>query len=105
MDLNTALVFFFLVAITFFIIARSMGVRFFSSLIFGLLIGYLVLIVVHPWQNTDDLIEGNFGALLYILICFLVPVLVIAYVILKVAQDRYSCVTTCDQGCRSTIVC
>jgi CDP-diglyceride synthetase len=91
MDLNTALIIFVLVAILVFLAARMAAIRFFSSLILALLVGYLVLITIRPWQTVEGFVEGNFNALLYLLIIVLVPLLLLIYIILKVFQDRAIC--------------
>jgi len=88
MDLNTALFIFLLITIIIFLLARAIHIRLFSALVLALLIGYLTLITIRPWQTVEGFIEGNFNALVYLLINVSVTVLVIAYVICKAFQDR-----------------
>ena len=88
MDLNTALIVFLLVTVLIFLLARYIQIRFFSALILALLVGYLTLITIRPWQTVEGFVEGNINALLYLLISVLVPILFIIYIITKVFQDR-----------------
>ena len=88
MDLNTALFVFLLITILVFLVARMIRIRFFSALILALLVGYLTLITIRPWQTVEGFVEGNFNALIYLFISVIVPILVIIYVITKVFQDR-----------------
>lgn len=88
MDLNTALFIFFLVVILVFLFARMINIRVFSALILALLIGYLILITLRPWNTVEGFVEGNFNALIYLLISVIVPILLVLYIILKVFQDR-----------------
>ena len=88
MDLNTALLVFGLVVILVFLIARMIHIRFFSALILALLLGYLLLITIRPWQTVEGFVEGNFNALIYLLISVIVPILILIYVIAKVFSDR-----------------
>lgn len=88
MDLNTALFIFFLIAVVIFLFARMLCLRFFSALVIALLVSYLVLISLRPWSTVEGFVEGNFNALIYLLIVGLVPILLIFYIIVKVFQDR-----------------
>lgn len=87
MDLNVALFIFIIITIVVFILARKARIRFFSSLILALLVGYLALIVMRPWQTVEGFFEGNFNAMIYLLISILVPTLVVIYLLVKIFQD------------------
>lgn len=87
MDLNIALFIFVIITIVIFILARKTRIRFFSSLILALLVGYLALITMRPWQTVEGFFEGNFNAMIYLLISILVPTLVVIYLLVKIFQD------------------
>lgn len=89
MELSIALFIAILIVALVFLTARVGNVRIFSAIILGLLVGYLALITLRPWSSVEGFVDGGNGdVLLYLLISFLVPLIIIVYVIYKALQDR-----------------
>ena len=89
MELGWALLIWLVVAILVFIIARNYRIRIWSAIVLALVIATIVLGIIRPPNTLAWRIDQANGlAGLYWLIMFIVPLVVLVYVVGKAVTDR-----------------
>lgn len=89
MELGWALLIWLIIAILLFVIARNYRIRIWSALVLSLVIATIILGIVRPPNTLAwNLHQSNGFAGLYWLIMFIVPLIILIYVIGKSLTDR-----------------
>jgi hypothetical protein len=91
MLLCTALLIYLLIVICVFFISYRSGIRKWSSLVLGLIIGWIILTICCPPQKILTDYDGSFLPLLYCVIVIATPLIVIIYCIIRILMDTCDC--------------
>ena len=91
MLLVVALLIYLLAVILTFIFAYRNGIRKWSALILGLIVGFVVLNIAISPNVVLTAYDGSFLPLLYLIIEILTPLIIIIYVVVMILNDNCSC--------------
>jgi hypothetical protein len=91
MLLITALFLYLLVVIATFLIAYRSGIRKWSALVLGLIVGWIILIVCCSPQKTLAEFDGSSQPILYMIIAIFTPLIVIIYCVICILMDTCEC--------------
>lgn len=91
MLLIIALLIYLLVVILVFLISYFSGIRKWSALVLGLIIGFIVLLLISAPQKILTEFDGSFLPLLYLAIILLTPVVILFYCLVRIVNDRLCC--------------
>jgi xanthine/uracil permease len=80
-----------IIVISVFLIAYRSGIRKWSAIVLGLIIGWIVLNVCCSPQKILTEFDGSFLPLLYIVIEIATPIIVIIYCVIRILMDTCDC--------------
>jgi uncharacterized membrane protein len=88
MSCEFAFLLWLLVLVVLFFILRNYGITWWSSLVFGLIIAWIVLVLVYPFDISGGRYNMHYGDGLVGLITLVTVIIVIVYLIQQVFTDR-----------------
>lgn len=91
MLLISALLLYLLVVIIVFAIVYYSGIRKWSALVLGLIIGWIILLFMCPPQKILTEFDGSFLPLLYLIVILATPIIILVYCIIMIANDNCYC--------------